>query len=134
MYEELYFNLSYNELRYTEDETGCLHPCSYNEYQVADKQEHHGFGFGLHIVYGTLAVTVKREVQQMISPESLTEMDNLISRFMITHLSPWSLTSEDLLVFSSASPSLAFGISSKTGLFPVVLGYWACGRRVERGN
>ena len=68
MYEEVYFNLSYNELRYTEDLTGCLHPCSYNEYQVADKQEHHGFvSAGLYITYGTLTVTVKKEVQKMIT-------------------------------------------------------------------
>ena len=67
MYEELYFNLSYNELRYTEDKTGCLHPCSYNEYQVADKQEHHGIVSGLYIAYGTLTVTVRKEVQKKIS-------------------------------------------------------------------
>ena len=68
MYEELYFYLNYNELHHTEDETGCLHPCSYNEYQIADKQVHHGVkpGFGLFISYGTLAVTVKREVQKII--------------------------------------------------------------------
>ena len=67
-YEELYFYLNYNELRHTENKTGCLHPCSYNEYQIADKQVHYGVqdGVGLFISYGTLAVTVKREVQQMI--------------------------------------------------------------------
>ena len=64
MYEQLYFSFNFNELRYTEDETGCLHPCSYSEYEIADKQVH-GIeeGFGLYIAYGTLAVTVKREVQ-----------------------------------------------------------------------
>ena len=61
-YEELYFDLAYNELRHTEDETGCLHPCTYYEYQVADKQVHQVHKFGLYITYGTAAVTVKREV------------------------------------------------------------------------
>ena len=70
MYEDLYFSLAYNELRHTEDETGCLHPCSYNEYQVADKQEHHGIVSGLYIAFGTLTVTVKKEVQKMISLQS----------------------------------------------------------------
>ena len=67
MYEELYFSLNFNELRYTENKTGCLHPCSYYEYQIADKQVHHidPDRFGLYIAYGTLAVTVKREVQIM---------------------------------------------------------------------
>ena len=67
MYEQLYFNLSYNELSYTEKETECLHPCTYNDYQVADKQEHHGIVSGLYIAFGTLAVTVKKEVQKIIS-------------------------------------------------------------------
>ena len=65
--EELYFNLSYNELSYTEDETGCLHPCSYNEYEIADKQVHQIEGFGLYVAFGTLAVTVKREVQPSVN-------------------------------------------------------------------
>ena len=64
MYEQLYFSFNFNELRYTEVETGCLHPCSYCEYQIVDKQVHDiEEGFGLYIAYGTLAVTVKREVQ-----------------------------------------------------------------------
>ena len=37
-------------------------------------------------------------------------------RFMITHLSQWYLTLEDLSVSSLASPSSGFGISSNTGL------------------
>ena len=63
MYKELYFSLNFNDLRYTEDETGCLHPCSYYEYEIVDKQVHEtAEGIGLYIAYGTLAVTVKREV------------------------------------------------------------------------
>ena len=117
MYEELYFSLHYNELRYTEVDTGCLHPCSYYEYQIVDKQVHHiEEGFGLYIAYGTLAVTVKREVQKI----RINRNKNSDSRFMITHLSQWYLTLEDLLVSSSASPSLAFGTSSNTGLLLVV--------------
>ena len=65
MYEELYLNLSIYDLHDTEDKTGCLHPCSYNEYQIAEKEVHHGFAFGLYITYGTLAVTVKKEVQKL---------------------------------------------------------------------
>ena len=110
MYEELYFSYAYNELRFTEDETGCLHPCSYYEYEIANKQVHHLGGFGLYISYGTLAVTVKREVQKII----INRNKNSDSRFMITHLSQWYLTLEDLSVFSLASPSLAFGTSSYT--------------------
>ena len=113
--EELYFNLSYNELSYTEDETGCLHPCSYNEYEIADKQVHQIEGFGLYVAFGTLAVTVKREVQPSVYIFQLDE-NFIFSRFMITHLSQWYLTLEDLLVFSLASPSLAFGIFSNSGL------------------
>ena len=115
MYEELYFSLTYNELRYTEVDTGCLHPCSYYEYQIVDKQVHQMGGFGLHIAYGTLAVTVKREVQPPVYIFQLNKK-NYISRSMITHLSRWFLTLEDLSVSSSASPSLAFGTSSNTGL------------------
>ena len=116
MYEELYFSLTYNELRFTEDDTGCLHPCSYYEYQIVDKQVHQIDGFGLYIAYGTLAVTVKREVQKI----RINRNKNSDSRFMITQLSHWYLTLEDLLVSSSASPSLAFGTSSNTGLLLVV--------------
>ena len=120
MYEELYFSLNFNELRYTEEETGCLHPCSFSEYQIADKQVHKTKeGSGLYIAYGTLAVTIKREVQPSVNMFQ-QDMNKILSRFMITHLSQWYPTLEDLLVFSLASPSLAFGTSSNTGLLLVV--------------
>ena len=97
MYEQLYFSFNFNELRYTENKTGCLHPCSYYEYEIADKQVHdiEEGSFGLFISYGTLAVTVKREVQPSVYIFQLDE-NFIFSRSMITHLSQWFLTLEDL--------------------------------------
>ena len=77
MYEQLYFSFNFNELRYTENKTGCLHPCSYYEYEIADKQVHQIDGFGLYIAYGTLAVTVKREVQKIIINRKKTQTPGL---------------------------------------------------------
>ena len=48
---------------YLEQTTGCLFPCSYTEYVVKGKRPLGGIdGFGLYITYGSLSVTVRKEV------------------------------------------------------------------------
>ena len=37
-YERLYFDLAKKDKCHVENTTGCLYPCSYHEYRVADKQ------------------------------------------------------------------------------------------------
>ena len=61
-YEDLYFNLAKKDQCFIEDTTGCLYPCSYPEYRVADKKFYNMGTFGLYISYGSVAVTVKKEV------------------------------------------------------------------------
>ena len=61
-YESLYFNLSKKDQYFIEDTTGCLYPCSYPEYRVGAKKVFNLGSFGLYISYGSLAVTVKKEV------------------------------------------------------------------------
>ena len=62
-YERLYFNLSKKDQFFIEDTTGCLYPCSYPEYKVGDKKVFPMGAFGLYISYGSVAVTVKKEVR-----------------------------------------------------------------------
>ena len=48
---------------YLEQTTGCLFPCLYTEYIVKGKRPIGGLdGFGLYITYGSLSVTVRKEV------------------------------------------------------------------------
>ena len=37
-YENLYYNLGTKGKFFVEKTTGCLYPCSYNEYRIAHKQ------------------------------------------------------------------------------------------------
>ena len=37
-YERLYFDLAKKDKCHVENTTGCLYPCSYHEYRIADKQ------------------------------------------------------------------------------------------------
>ena len=62
-YESLYFNLAKKDQCFIEDTTGCLYPCSYPEYIVGAKKVFNFGTFGLYISYGSLAVTVKKEVR-----------------------------------------------------------------------
>ena len=68
-YESLYFNLSKKDQYFIEDTTGCLYPCSYPEYRVGDKKVFNMGTFGLYISYGSVTVTVKKEVRIRNSPE-----------------------------------------------------------------
>ena len=67
-YENLYYDLAKKDLCFIEDTTGCLYPCSYPEYRVVDKKLYNMGTFGLYISYGSVAVTVKKEVIQMKMP------------------------------------------------------------------
>ena len=52
---------------YLERTTGCLFPCSYTEYIVKGKKPLGGLdGFGLYITYGSLSVTVRKEVMKIL--------------------------------------------------------------------
>ena len=52
---------------YLEQTTGCLFPCSYTEYVVKGKKPISGLdGFGLYITYGSLSVTVRKEVIEVM--------------------------------------------------------------------
>ena len=62
-YESLYFNLSKKDQCFIEDTTGCLYPCSYPEYIIGAKKVYNMGTFGLYISYGSVAVTVKKEVR-----------------------------------------------------------------------
>ena len=120
-YESLYFDLSKKDQSFIEDTTGCLYPCSYPEYRVGDKKVYNMGTFGLYISYGSVAVTVKKEVRvkYRISPEggqtNPTRCHKVIlRRFTVTHLSHWSLTLEEPSVSSSASLSMHSGTFSRT--------------------
>ena len=71
--------------------------------------------FGLYLSYGSVAVSVKKEVRWIpsIAPFGYCYHYSIF-RYTITLLSPWSLTLGDLSASSSDSPSLDSGISSKT--------------------
>ena len=71
-YESLYFNLSKKDQCFIEDTTGCLYPCSYPEYRIGDKKVYNMGTFGLYISYGSVAVTVKKEVR-VIAPLDLNK-------------------------------------------------------------
>ena len=62
-YESLYINLAMKDRYSIENTTGCLYPCSYPEYRIGDKRLYNNLGkSGFWIAYGSLAVTVKKEV------------------------------------------------------------------------
>ena len=71
-YESLYFKLSKKDQCFIEDTTGCLYPCSYPEYIIGDKKVYNMGTFGLYISYGSVAVTVKKEVR-VTAPLDLIE-------------------------------------------------------------
>ena len=62
-YENLYFNISKKDQRFIEDTTGCLYPCSYPEYRIVTESIYNDGMFGFFFSYGSVAVTVKREVR-----------------------------------------------------------------------
>ena len=119
-YENLYINLAMKDRYSIENTTGCLYPCSYPEYRIGDKGIFNKMGgFGFWISYGSVAVTVKKEVD-VVSSEKMEFLENCLNFYLkllrctVTISSPWSLMLEELLVSSSVSPSLLSGISSRT--------------------
>ena len=62
-YENLYINLAMKDRYSIENTTGCLYPCSYPEYKIAERRLYHNMGgSGFWISFGSLAITVKKEV------------------------------------------------------------------------
>ena len=75
-YDNTTLDLSKKDRLNIEQKTGCLYPCSYTEYIVKGKKPLGGMpGFGLYLTYGTLSVTVKKEVLECL----IFSMTNLIT-------------------------------------------------------
>ena len=62
-FESLYFYLSKRDRQFVEDTTGCLYPCSYPEFRIVAEKIYNYGRFGVFISYGSVAVTVKKEVK-----------------------------------------------------------------------
>ena len=75
-YDNTTLDLSKKDRLNIEQKTGCLYPCSYTEHIVKGKKPLGGMpGFGLYLNYGTLSVTVKKEVLECL----ILSMTNLIT-------------------------------------------------------
>ena len=75
-YESLYFDLAKKDRCFIENTTGCLYPCSYPEYKVAERRLYHNMGgSGFWISYGSLAITVEKEVK-VVSSEKMEILEN----------------------------------------------------------
>ena len=62
-FENLSFSLAKNDKIFIENTTNCLYPCTYLEYRIASKELVNMPGRnGFAISYGSLAVTVRKEV------------------------------------------------------------------------
>ena len=72
MFENESMTLAKMDRGYLEQTTGCLFPCSYTEYIVKGKKPLGGLdGFGLYITYGSLSVTVRKEVTKRTLKSSI---------------------------------------------------------------
>ena len=81
-YESLYFDLSKKDRYFIENTTGCLHPCSYPEYKIGDKGIYNKMGgFGFWISYGSVTVTVKKEVED-VSSDKMEFLQNCINFYL----------------------------------------------------
>ena len=81
-YESLYFDLSKKDRYFIENTTGCLHPCSYPEYRIGDKKIYNVGGFGFWISYGSLAITVEKEVKVVFS-EKMEILENCLNFYLL---------------------------------------------------
>ena len=67
MFENESMTLAKMDRGYLEQTTRCLFPCSYSEYIVKGKKPMSGLdGFGLYITFGSLSVTVRKEVMKIL--------------------------------------------------------------------
>ena len=60
-FEQRYWNLAFGNKQFIEKITGCLTPCTYNEYKVATKRPMTFGKFGLFLSYGSTDTTVRKE-------------------------------------------------------------------------
>ena len=73
-FEKKYFDIAIMDQTYLEDQTGCLFPCTYDEYRVVATDLRDFNVFGVVLTYGSLTTTVLREY--LIYP-----FDSLVSDF-----------------------------------------------------
>ena len=82
MYERLYFDLAKKDRCFIENTTRCLYPCSYPEYRIGDKKIYSKMGgFGFWISYGSVTVTVKKEVED-VSSDKMEFLENCINFYL----------------------------------------------------